>query len=143
MGFLRIINHASSADSGANGATMSAANRGTKGAPRAFVKILAEHGHGELNAQLSARLQETIMNLSAHAEENGIAKGGLTLALKIEVERSGSVKIRPEIVVKVPKGAVASQTFYVDADQNIVPNDPRQMDIGDVIKNGKPAEVRP
>lgn len=91
------------------------------GRTRPFADVLVEHDKGRTHAELSAKLQDLIASVL------DTQKGGtLTLSVKVTPDKAdGMVRVGAGITVKLPARARES-LFYVDDENNLTRNDPRQ-----------------
>lgn len=107
---------------------------------RSFALLLQQLGEGTLNAELSETLHEMNTRLSAHAIDFGKAKGTLTLAIEIEIDRDGVVTLRPDVKKKMPKPARKAGRYWLTPGNNLSPENPKQTKLN--LKEVPAARVR-
>lgn len=113
----------------ANGGAPSKIETTDEGA-RGFSVFLASIGEGQLHAELSETLRDSVKQLEAHALDFGKAKGELNLKLKISIDREGGmVVIAPEVTTKIPKPARRAGVFWVDKTGNLIAENPRNKQL--------------
>lgn len=86
---------------------------------------------GELAAQLSTDISETLTKLKTLSETMGRkakVKGKVTLALDFEVE-AGAVTVLAGIETKVPKAPRGSSFYWVTDDGSLSTEHPQQTDM--------------
>jgi hypothetical protein len=93
---------------------------------RSFALLLQGLGDGALNAELSETLHDMNTKLSAHAIDFSKAKGTLTLAIEIEIDRDGVVTLRPDVKTKLPKPARKAGRYWLTPGNNLSPENPKQ-----------------
>lgn len=93
---------------------------------RSFAVLLQAIGEGTFHAECSEQLHELTRRLEAHAYDFSKAKGTLTLALTVEIDREGVVTIDPDLKLKVPKPARKKGRFWVTPGGNLSPENPKQ-----------------
>jgi len=88
---------------------------------RPFVEWLGDHKKGEVDTELTHQLRELI----ATVQEVG-KPGTLTLTLKVSRKGERQVTIVEDVKAKLPLHARAESIYFVDQNDNLTRNDPRQ-----------------
>jgi hypothetical protein len=92
-----------------------------------FAAFLQEHAGGRTHTELSERLVELV----SAVQETG--KGGtLTLIIGIKPtskDTAGTVVVSDDVRIKKPAASRPASVFFVGADNNLLRNDPRQMQL--------------
>lgn len=92
--------------------------------------ILGTLDHGEVMAELSREITETIADLNEQTggRPKAKTKGSVTLKLNIVVE-NGTATIEPQIESKRPKPALGSSFFWTLDDGSLTTEHPKQTDM--------------
>ena len=88
--------------------------------------------HGDLAAQLTTDISETLSKLKERAAEGGKkakAKGKITLTLDFEVDAAGATVVHAGIETKVPKAPRGESFFWVTEDGALSTEHPQQTDM--------------
>ena len=96
---------------------------------RSYATLVGQLGEGTLNAELSEDLHALVKRLEAHAYDFGKAKGVITLALAVEIDREGVVTVDPDIKVKAPKPARRKGRYWLTPGGNLTPDNPKQTQL--------------
>lgn len=102
-----------------------------------------------LNAELSEELHALVRRLELHAYDFGKAKGVITLALTIDIDREGVVTVDPDVKLKAPKPARKKGRYWLTPGGNLSPENPKQttLPLREVPKAGArdvgPEEPKP
>lgn len=92
---------------------------------RPFADVLIDLNYGRVHTELSVDLQELIAAVIATEKS-----GALTLKLNISpADAKGMVVITDAIAVKMPELKRAASMFFVDDENNLTREDPRQREI--------------
>lgn len=91
-----------------------------------FAKMLTEYRRGELEADLSRRLDAVLEALAEHG-----GKGEVSLKIRLQKTKHGALDVTATPSHRIPEPKMAPALFFQDADGNLVRNDPNQMDIED------------
>lgn len=108
------------------------------GRTRPFADVLLELDRGREHLDLSRRFQELI------AEVQRTGKAG-TFAYKLTVKPAkaeGMVEVVGALTVKVPEFDRHSSMFFVDDDQNLTRDDPRQVELDLGLRDVSHREAR-
>ncbi len=97
---------------------------------RSFARFLQMIDDGVAEAEASDELASLMKTLEAHAEDNGTAKGQITLVIDFKLDRKGRTDVTHDIKTKKPKKARAGSVFWVTKTGNLSNKHPRQLDLG-------------
>jgi hypothetical protein len=104
---------------------------------RPFADVLTELDKGRVHTELSAQLQDLI----ARVVETG--KGGtltLTIGVKPMPKADGLVIVTNKVTTKQPEADRADSIYFVDGENNLTRNDPRQQSLP---LRGIPTDTQP
>lgn len=111
---------------------------------RSFAHFITCLEDGQLHAHLSKELQRLSHVLQQHAGmHGGKPKGALNLKLEFATDDSGVFEIKADVKTTEPKIARPRSIMWSDADCNLVPHNPRQMDmftVRDVTRHQAPTK---
>lgn len=107
-----------------------------EGERKPFAAFLQEQRRGALHSELSEALQELVLAVEEHRKA-----GSLTLTVSVKPFGDGTVAVTDKLKLSVPEGERGSGIFFVDADGNLVRNDPRQMKIEDAVAERRAAKA--
>ena len=93
---------------------------------RTFGQLVQSLEDGQLVADLGDKLQDLNGKIARSAESIGKAKGELTLKIKLNAEIGGTVQIDSEITVKEPKMPRARSVMWLNKDNNLSAENPKQ-----------------
>lgn len=96
---------------------------------RSFGVLLQSIGDGTFHAEVSEEMHALTKKLDGHAFDFGKAKGTITIALTVEIDRDGVVTIDPDVKLKVPKPARKKGRFWVTPGGNLSPENPKQAQL--------------
>lgn len=93
-----------------------------------FMQVLSTSDQGQIAAELNKDWNEVIRTLMDLEVNEGIrkSKGSLTIKIGVEYE-DGTIKLKVEPVLKLPKAPQRAAVFWVTADGRVTPENPRQM----------------
>ncbi len=98
--------------------------------PRSFASFLISLEQGGFHAELSSELQEIAGYLQMHANSfGGKPKGKMTITLDFLTEGCGDFEVRSDVKVSKPKMRRPKSIVWTDAANNLLPHNPRQMDM--------------
>jgi hypothetical protein len=97
---------------------------------RSFARFVQMIDDGVAEAEASDDLADLVKVLEAHAEDNGQAKGQITLVIDMTVNRNGRTDVKHEIKMKKPKKPRAGSVFWVTKTGNLSNKHPRQLKLG-------------
>lgn len=97
---------------------------------RSFARFLQMVDDGVAEAEASDELAELVKTLEAHAEDNGQAKGQITIVIDMTVNRNGRTDVKHDVKVKKPKKPRAGSVFWVTKTGNLSNKHPRQLKLG-------------
>lgn len=111
---------------------------------RSFAHFITCLEDGQLHAHLSAELQRLAGTLQQHASMHGGKPGGsMTIKLAFVTDDSGVFEIRADVKTTEPKMARPRSIMWTDHSDNLVPHNPRQMDmfrVRDVTRRTQPVK---
>lgn len=98
---------------------------------RSFLNFIRELRNGATEEELGASLTALVAEVQATE-----LAGSLVFTVKIAPNKGidGMVFITDEIKINSPKRHRSSSLFYVDDNKNLVRNDPRQMNLDDLVR---------
>lgn len=99
----------------------------TEEGARSLAVLLQAIGEGTFHAECSEELHQMVRKLEQHAYDFSKAKGTITIALTVDIDREGVVTIDPDVKVKVPKPARKKGRFWVTPGGNLSPENPKQQ----------------
>lgn len=107
---------------------------------RPFAAFLQEARNGGLHDECSQALNDLV----SACEDTG-KKGTLVLTVEIRPMKKAqqTMVVTSRVATKAPKHDAPEAIFFVDANGNLVRDDPRQMNIGDIREVPAPAAVAP
>lgn len=91
-----------------------------------FDEFIFEHQSGELNRGLTEELNALTAALQKRAEEDGKAKGEITLKISFAAQKNGRVEIDAEAKVKAPGMRKTREIRWIDKHGKLAAEDPRQ-----------------
>jgi hypothetical protein len=98
--------------------------------PRSFATFITQLEDGRLHHDISAQMQELAEHLTIHAHTyGGKSRGKINLTLELATDDEGFFEIRAEVKVTKPKMTRSRSIMWTDAANNLVPHNPRQMDM--------------
>jgi len=90
-------------------------------APRLITAVLSEHRSGETVDDLSQQLQDMVAAVAEHQKA-----ASLTIKFLVKPRgRHNGVDLHIEAKSTLPKAEISPSVFFVDADNNLVREDPR------------------
>jgi hypothetical protein len=112
--------------------------------PRSFATFITQLEDGRLHHDLSTDLQDLAEFLIRHAHTyGGKAKGKMQLSIELSTEEGEPFIIRSEMKVSKPKMSRPRSVMYADSANNLVPHNPRQLDmfgVRDVTRGMQPTK---
>lgn len=100
---------------------------------RRFSNFIGEIRRGDLDEELSVALANVVKEVNQQQKA-----GSLDLKIKITPNKlEGTVFIQALVNEKPPKSEPGQSIFYIDKDNQLRREDPRQMSIGDLEKAGQ------
>jgi len=97
---------------------------------RSFARFIQLIDDGVAEAEASDELHKVVQTLEAHAEENGSAKGQITLVINLNLGKKQRMDVTYELKSKTPKKARAVSPFWVSVKGFLTNKHPRQLDLG-------------
>lgn len=94
-----------------------------------IIKNLKSFGIGRLLDELSEEQAKAIQ-----ATRHTGKVSSVTIKLKYKSKGIDEVVITPSLTSSIPKDEIGAVSMFVDQDGQLHENDPRQMEIGDVIE---------
>jgi hypothetical protein len=93
---------------------------------RTFGRLLASLEDGELESEATHKLARLTLELIKQAENQGKAKGELTLKLKLSADSGGTVTIDGAVDTKEPKPLRARTHLWLDKTGALLNENPKQ-----------------
>lgn len=93
-----------------------------------LMQVLSTTDQGQVAINLNAGFNEVLRALMHLDQHEGIrkSKGGMTIKIGLEYE-DGTIKIKVEESLKVPKAPQRAAVFWLTSDGRVTPENPRQM----------------
>lgn len=95
---------------------------------RQATELIGKIEKGELNEELSSKIQATLAELQDQASDKRAVKGSVTLKFDFEVQGK-SVTIKPSIDTKTPKRQRGSSMYFLTSEGIISTQHPQQEDM--------------
>lgn len=97
-----------------------------------FVQVLALANGGDDAKELTEHVREIVATLENLHINEGIRKSKASLTIKLTFDREdGSYRVKVEPTVKLPKAPKAASIFWANAQNQLTPENPRQMSMFD------------
>ena len=97
-----------------------------------FVQVLAMANGGEDAKELNEMVRELVATLENLHLNEGIRKSKASLSIKMTFDREdGSYRLKIEPSLKLPKAPKAASIFWANAQNQLTPENPRQMSMFD------------
>ncbi|MGE3333654.1 MAG: hypothetical protein AB7I36_08425 [Rhodospirillaceae bacterium] len=98
-------------------------------ATHTFDRLIATHEGGELNADLSKKLNETVAFLENFVQTHG-GKPEASLGVSFKIKKDGQmIQINAEVSEKLPKEPRNSGMYFADAKNRLTKRDPKQIEM--------------
>jgi len=91
---------------------------------RPFTEVLAELGQQDANEELTGDLAQLVQDVQLYTKP-----GEITLKIKVAPNGQSSVKVDYKITTKLPEPDRPQTMFFVDDNNGLRRNDPRQMNM--------------
>lgn len=107
-----------------------------------FDRLIAMHENGDLNAELSDMLRETLAGLSNYVlDHGGKPEAEITVKFKFKLD-GGNISAQAKIDDKQPVPPRGSSFYFLTANNQLTKRDPKQIDMfKDVNAGAKTAAI--
>lgn len=106
--------------------------------PQSFAHLLAEADSGLINRRLSEEFGGLMQYLQDRASlHEDTFKGTLTIKIDVKVDERGKVECAFTPTIKKPTQKMPVARFYVNEDQKLQVNDPKQPGLFEAVDGGE------
>ena len=109
---------------------------------RSLDQVLALPGNGDFAAEALVRMTALIAEMQRHVDDGSRkAKGRMTLAFDLELDRAGALEISATYDFKPPKAPAMGGIAWTTSDGGLTPHNPHQLRM-DLRDASAPRDIR-